>query len=154
MATINASDLPAAVGTDLGVTDWLAIEQNRIDLFADATDDHQWIHCDPERAADGPFGATIAHGFLTLSLLAGFLENLFRIEGAPMTVNYGLDKVRFPSAVRVGSRVRARGEVTEVSEGAAGTRVTLGLVVEIEGQDKPACVAQMLVHVPAGGQPR
>lgn len=154
MATIHASDLPAAVRTDLGVTDWVAVDQNRIDLFADATDDHQWIHCDPERAAGGPFGATIAHGFLTLSLLAGFLEKLLRIEGSPMTVNYGLDKVRFPSAVRVGSRLRARGEVTDVTESAAGTRVTLGLVVEIEGEDKPACVAQMLVHVPAGGEPR
>ncbi|WP_404850435.1 MaoC family dehydratase [Dietzia kunjamensis] len=154
MASIHVYDLPAAAGTDLGVTDWLEIDQSRIDQFADATDDHQWIHCDPERAADGPFGATIAHGFLTLSLLAGFLENLFRIEGAPMTVNYGLDKVRFPSAVRVGSRVRARGEVTDVTEGAAGTRVTLGLVVEVEGEDKPACVAQMLVHVPSAGGAR
>lgn len=154
MTVIHANDLRTAAGTDLGVTDWLIIEQGRIDLFADATDDHQWIHCDPERAAEGPFGATIAHGFLTLSLLAGFLEDLFRIEAAPMSVNYGLDKVRFPSAVRVGSRLRARGEVTDVTEGAAGTRVTLGLVVEIEGADKPACVAQMLVHVPAGGQPR
>lgn len=154
MAVIDIHSLPSATGTDLGVTDWVAVDQKRIDTFADATDDHQWIHCDPLRAAAGPFGATIAHGFLTLSLLAGFLESLLRIEGAPMTVNYGLDKVRFPEAVRVGSRLRARGLVADVNVSAAGTRVAIELAVEIEGAEKPACIARMLVHVPTGGGAR
>ncbi|MCR1783688.1 MaoC family dehydratase [Nocardioides carbamazepini] len=140
MNTYPLSDLAALVGTELGTSGWLAVEQGRIDLFADATGDHQWIHTDPERAAAGPFGSTIAHGYLTLSLLPVLVSDAFALEGVSRRVNYGLDKVRFPAPVKVGSKVRAT--VTLVSYDAG--RMKLRVVVELEGGERPACVAETL----------
>lgn len=137
----SAKEILAAVGKPLGTSDWLRIEQDRIDRFADATDDHQWIHVDPERAADGPFGAPIAHGYLTLSLVNAFLPQLIRVPSASMGINYGCNKVRFPAPVTVGSRIRGSGELVEATEVAAGVQVVVRVVVEIEGGEKPACVA-------------
>src|SRR5262245_21674211 len=147
----NPGELLAAVGRALGTTDWLEITQQRIDLFADATGDHQWIHVDPERAKSGPFGATIAHGYLTLSLVNLFLPQLLEVRGVSMGVNYGCDKVRFPSPVRVGSRVRGVGEVVAAEEVKGGAvQVTVRLSVEIEGSDRPACVVDTISRfVPA-----
>jgi acyl dehydratase len=142
------AQLPGLVGQDLALTDWLEVTQSRIDTFADATDDHQWIHCDPERAKTGPFGATIAHGFLTLSLVAGFSQRNLAFDDESMSINYGLNKVRFPSPVRVGSRVRARFTLvscTPVADGPGGrpgVQVVTRVTIEIEGSDKPACVAE------------
>ncbi|MFC6672089.1 MaoC family dehydratase [Marinobacterium aestuariivivens] len=110
------AELQARVGEALGASDWVAVEQSRIDLFAEATGDHQWIHVDPERAKDGPFGACIAHGYLTLSLVNLFLPQILEVQGISMGVNYGCDKLRFPSAVKAGSRVRGRGELVAVEE--------------------------------------
>ena len=136
-------DLGAADGsTDLGHSSWLEISQDRVNTFADATDDHQWIHVDPERAAGGPFGATIAHGYLTLSLLIPLWSELLTVEGISMAVNYGLNKVRFPAPVPTGSRIRAHGAIASVTEVKGGAEVVVDLTVEIEGQTKPACVAQ------------
>lgn len=128
--------------TDLGHSTWLEIDQKRVDTFADATDDHQWIHVDPERAATGPFGGTIAHGYLTLSLLIPLWSELLTVEGIAMAVNYGLNKVRFPAPVPVGSRIRVHGTIASVTEVKGGAEVVVDLTVEIDGQDKPACVAQ------------
>jgi acyl dehydratase len=135
----------AAVGQDLGVTPWLDISQDRINTFADATGDHQWIHIDPERAEKGPFGRTIAHGFLTLSLANCFLPQLIEYEGLKMGVNYGCDKVRFPAPVPVGSRVRGHGEVVaaEPIKG-DGVQVTVRITVQVEGSDKPGCVVDTI----------
>ena len=127
---------------DLGHSSWLEITQDRVNTFADATEDHQWIHVDPERAATGPFGGTIAHGYLTLSLLIPLWSELLTVEGITMAVNYGLNKVRFPAPVPVGSRVRAHGAIASVAEVKGGAEVVVDLTVEIEGRDKPACVAQ------------
>ena len=127
---------------DLGHSSWLEITQDRVNTFADATEDHQWIHVDPERAATGPFGGTIAHGYLTLSLLIPLWSELLTVEGIAMAVNYGLNKVRFPAPVPVGSRVRAHGAIASVAEVKGGAEVVVDLTVEIEGRDKPACVAQ------------
>ena len=146
----SAKELAAAVGRSVGPTDWVTIEQSRIDAFANATDDHQWIHVDAERAKQGPFGATIAHGYLTLSLVSLFLPQLLEVRGAAMGVNYGCDRVRFPAAVRVGSRVRASANVLDAEElhgrdGAPqGIQVKIRMTVELEGGDKPACVADTL----------
>ncbi|MGY2029392.1 MaoC family dehydratase [Nocardia gipuzkoensis] len=140
-------ELNAAVGDVVGVTDWLTITQQQIDRFAEATGDHQWIHTDPERAARGPFGATIAHGYLTLSLIPYFSERLFSLEGARMGVNYGTGKVRFPAPVPVGSRLRDRAELLDVSELPDGARLTMRHTIEIEGAPKPACVAEILALV-------
>jgi acyl dehydratase len=129
-----------AVGTHLGYSDWLEIDQHRIDLFADATGDHQWIHVDPERAAAGPFGSTIAHGYLTLSLANLFLPQIMQVENVSMGVNYGCEKVRFPAPVPVGSRVRGGGEVISAEEVKGGVQVVVRMTIEIEGQDRPACV--------------
>jgi acyl dehydratase len=128
--------------TDLGHSSWLEIDQKRVDTFADATDDHQWIHVDPDRAAAGPFGGTIAHGYLTLSLLIPLWSELLTVEGIGMAVNYGLNKVRFPAPVHVGSRIRVHGAIASVTEVKGGAEVVVDLTVEIEGRDKPACVAQ------------
>jgi acyl dehydratase len=137
-------DTPAAivdhVGAELGPTDWIDIDQARIDLFADATGDHQWIHVDPERAAAGPFGATIAHGYLTLSLVNLFLPGLVSVDGASMGVNVGLEKVRFPAPVPAGSRVRGRGLVVSADEVGGGVQVVVRVTIEVEGNDKPAAV--------------
>ncbi|MEU8523496.1 MaoC family dehydratase [Streptomyces sp. NBC_01216] len=138
----SAEELSAGVGEQLGHSDWLEIDQKRIDLFADATGDHQWIHVDPERAATGPFGRTIAHGYLTLSLLPALVPQIMRVEGMRMGINYGTDKVRFPSPVPVGSRLRASAVLTEVTEAGGGVQVTATVTVEREGGDKPVCVAE------------
>ncbi|WP_078312201.1 MULTISPECIES: MaoC family dehydratase [unclassified Mycobacterium] len=132
-----------AVG-DLGVTDWLLVDQERVNTFADATGDHQWIHVDTERAADGPFGGPIAHGLLTLSLLPQFQFQLIRVDNIAMGINYGYNKIRFLNPVRVGSRLRARAEVTNVEQKPGAVDVTIVTTVEIEGADKPACVAESI----------
>jgi acyl dehydratase len=143
--TVHGLDeIKALAGRDLGKSGWLLVTQERVNLFADATDDHQWIHVDPERAADGPFGATIAHGYLTLSLVIPLFSDLLTIGGISMGVNYGLDKLRFPSPVRVGSRIRLGGVVEEVTEVDGGVQMTIDFAVEVEGQDKPALVARAL----------
>lgn len=135
----------AALGQPLGSTDWVLIDQARINLFADATGDHQWIHVDPERAKHGPFGACVAHGYLTLSLANLFLPQLVSFERLKMGVNYGCDKVRFPAPVRVGSHVRGRGEVVAAEAIAGGgVQVTVRVTVEIEGHDKPGCVVDTI----------
>jgi acyl dehydratase len=134
--------LQAAVGKTLGPSEWLQIEQDRINLFADATDDHQWIHVDVERARQGPFGAPIAHGYLTLSLVSHFLPQLMVVPNAKMGVNYGCNKVRFPAPVPVGSKIRASGEIASVEEIPGGAQVVVRVTVEVEGGTKPACVVE------------
>jgi acyl dehydratase len=142
--TIDYTELAALAGTDLGRTDWLEVTQDRVDLFADAVDDHQWIHVDPERAASGPFGGPIAHGFLTLSLATRFWTELLEVEGVTTKVNYGLDKVRFVSPVKVGARVRMTAVIVEVVEVAGGYQLTVDQTIEIDGGPKPAVVARGL----------
>ncbi|MFA3877801.1 MaoC family dehydratase [Streptomyces sp. MMCC 100] len=139
--------LAAAVGTHVGTSAWISVEQDRIDRFADATGDHQWIHVDAERAGSGPFGATIAHGFLTLSLIPGLVKEVYRTEGVAMAVNYGLNKVRFMHPVRVGSKVRASVDVVAADEVPGGHQVVVRVTVEIEGADKPACVAETVTRL-------
>lgn len=141
----SVSGVLAAVGRGLGTTDWLTVTQERINTFADATGDHQWLHVDPERAKAGPFGACVAHGYLTLSLANLFLPQLVSYERLKMGVNYGCDKVRFPAPVKVDSRIRGRGEViaAEPVKG-DGVQVTVRVTVEIEGTDKPGCVVDTI----------
>ena len=148
---IDVRDLPAAVGRELGPGPWHEVTQAQVDQFAEATGDDQWIHIDPERAAAGPFGGTIAHGYLTLSLLPMLQREVWSFVGAAMGVNYGLDKVRFPAAVRVGSRVRLRAKVLGVEERPDGSWLLRNeAVIELEASDRPACVAQTLsLVVPA-----
>ncbi|MCM4078708.1 MaoC family dehydratase [Paractinoplanes hotanensis] len=143
MITVNGLDgLKALVGQELGPSSWLEITQDRVNAFAQATDDHQWIHVDVERAAQGPFGGTIAHGYLTLSLVIPFFSELLAVDGIKMGVNYGLDKVRFPSPVRVGSKIRLAATVDEVEQVARScVQMSLTFIVQIDGVDKPACVA-------------
>ena len=136
----------AAEGTQLGPTQWLEITQDRVNLFADATDDHQWIHVDPERAAGGPFGGTIAHGLLTLSLLPQFTHQLYCVDNVAMAINYGYNKVRFITPVRVGARLRARAEISSVTRLDNAVQATLRTTVEIEGSEKPAAVAESIVR--------
>jgi acyl dehydratase len=138
----SLEELRAAVGEELGTTQWLEIDQKRIDLFAEATGDPQWIHVDPDRAARGPFGTTIAHGFLTLSLIPAFTQELLRVEGVKMGVNYGVNKVRFPAPVPVGSRLRASGRIAEVTEVTDGVQLVTRVIIEREGGDKPVCAAE------------
>ncbi len=140
----SVEELAAAVGSKRGPTDWLTIEQSRVDAFADATGDHQWIHVDLERARTGPFGGTIAHGYLTLSLCSLFLPQLMRVEMSGMGINYGLDRVRFTAPVRVGSRIRAVGEIASVTPVTGGVQVVVRVTVEIEGGTRPACVADTI----------
>jgi acyl dehydratase len=140
----SAEELRAAAGREAGPTDWITVEQSRVDEFADATDDHQWIHVDPARAASGPFGTTIAHGYLTLSLVNFFLPNLVRVEGAKMGVNYGTNKVRFPAAVKVGARIRGRAQVLEATDVSGGVQIVVRVTIEIEGGERPACVADTI----------
>lgn len=142
--TATYADLPGLAGTDLGWSEWADVTQERINTFADATDDHQWIHVDPERASEGPFGAAIAHGFLTLSLAVKFWTELLEVEGVSAKVNYGLDKVRFISPVPAGSRVRMNAVIAEVAEVAGGYQLTVDQTIEIEGGAKPAVVARGL----------
>jgi acyl dehydratase len=147
MPTVFATPdaLLAAVGTDLGRSDWIEITQERVDQFADATGDHQWIHVDPERAAaESPYGGTIAHGYLTLALTNLFLPQLIEVQGISMGINYGAAKLRFPAPVPVGSRVRGHGTIAAADEVAGGVQTTIVLTVEIEGGDKPACVVESL----------
>ena len=142
--TIAYADVPGLAGTDLGYTEWVEITQEQVNTFADATGDHQWIHVDPERAKDGPFGAPIAHGFLTLSLAVTFWTELLEVEGVATKVNYGLDKVRFISPVKVGARVRMNAVVAEVTEIPGGYQLTVDQTIEIDGAPKPAVVARGL----------
>ncbi|UMO99954.1 MaoC family dehydratase [Amycolatopsis sp. EV170708-02-1] len=135
-------EIKALAGADLGHGDWVEITQERIDRFADATDDHQWIHVDPERAAVGPFGGTIAHGYLTLSLLIPLFSSLLQITGVRMSVNYGLERVRFPSPVPAGGKIRLAGKVAEVVDIADGVQMVLDFTIELDGSAKPACVAR------------
>jgi acyl dehydratase len=136
----------AAEGTELGPTDWLAVDQRRVDQFAQATDDHQWIHVDPERAASGPYDGTIAHGLLTLSLLPHFMHDLYRVDNVAMAINYGFNKVRFITPVPVGSRLRAASKITAVAELSGGVQATLTTTIEVEGSDKPAAVVESIVR--------
>jgi acyl dehydratase len=138
----SPDDLVAAVGSDLGPGPWRTIEQSRVDAFAVATDDEQWIHVDAARAAAGPFGGTIAHGFLTLSLLPSLMRDLYAVEGVRMGVNYGLNKVRFPAPVRVGSSIRATATVVSVDPVDGGVQVVLRVTVETDAGAKPVCVAE------------
>jgi acyl dehydratase len=138
----NPAELAQAVGEEIGASDWLVIEQDRISQFAEATGDHQWIHVDEARAKEGPFGSTIAHGFLTLSLLPALLAEVYRVDGVRMGINYGLNRVRFINPVRVGSSVRAVMTVAEVDQQADYVQVTAKAVVEIQGAEKPAAVAE------------
>ncbi|WP_416956327.1 MaoC family dehydratase [Nocardioides sp. T5] len=146
MRTFTTLDeVAAAAGSEIGTSEWLVVDQDRIDAFADATLDHQWIHVDVEAAGTGPFGGTIAHGFLTLSLLPHFASQVFRLETPGARLNYGLDKVRFPAPVPVDSRLRSHVRFGEVRELAAGKQLVVEHTVEIEGHDKPACVAAHVV---------
>ncbi|MCY3619753.1 MAG: MaoC family dehydratase [Acidimicrobiaceae bacterium] len=146
MATVFAApdDLLGAVGQHLGHSDWIPVDQARIDLFAEATGDDQWIHVDPEAAAAGPFGATIAHGYLTLALTNMMLPQIVRVEGISMGINYGVNRVRFPQPVLTGSRLRGSATLTSADElpGGAGVQTVITVTVEIEGQAKPACVVE------------
>ena len=139
-------ELRAATGTRLGTSDRTTVDQARIDLFADATGDHQWIHVDPGRAADGPYRTTIAHGLLTLSLLPELVQQVYAVEGAHMGVNYGFNRLRFTAPVPVGSRVRAVVELADVADVPGGVQLTLGVTVELEGSEPPALVAEWLVR--------
>ncbi len=142
----DLSEFVAAEGSQLGPTEWLEVTQDRVNLFADATDDHQWIHVDPERAAGGPFGGTIAHGLLTLSLLPHFTQQLYTVDNVAMAINYGYNKVRFITPVRVGARLRARAQISTVSRLDNAVQASLAVTVEIEGSDKPAAIAESIVR--------
>jgi acyl dehydratase len=147
--TVNVSidDLPDLVGKDLGPGGWLTVAQHRIDTFADATDDHQWIHIDTEKARQGPFGRTIAHGYLTLALFIPLFSSLLDVTGATTKVNYGLNKVRFPAPVPAGARIRLSARITEVTPVQRdGVQVTLDGTIEIEGSAKPACVLESVLR--------
>ena len=147
MATVfeTLDELRGAAGTHLGWTDWMDVDQDRVNLFADATGDHQWIHVDVERAnAESPFGGPIAHGFLTLALSNRFLPELLQVPGASAGVNYGTGKVRFPAPVPVGSRIRGGAEITAVEEISGGVQTTITITIEVEGGTKPACVVESL----------
>jgi acyl dehydratase len=140
----NPGALLTAIGRDLGHTDWLDIDQSRITTFGETTGDMQWIHVDPERAKDGPFGGTIAHGYLTLALVNAFMPDLITVNGVSSGLNIGLDKVRFLAPVKVGSRIRAHGIVSKVETKGTGVQVTVDVTIEIEGHDKPACIASTI----------
>ncbi|MEC3976100.1 MaoC family dehydratase [Amycolatopsis sp. H20-H5] len=140
-------EFTAAVGEHLGYSEWHTITQERVRLFADATDDHQWIHLDTERAAKGPFGGTIAHGYLTLSLIPMFGPEIYRVDNLTMGVNYGLNKARFPQAVRVGAKIRAGGELLEATDVPGGKQVVVRWTIEIDGEAKPACVAETVARL-------
>jgi acyl dehydratase len=143
----SAQELTAAAGTDLGYSAWHTITQERIDAFAEATDDHQWIHVDRERAAAGPFHTTVAHGFLTLALIPAMVREIYAVEGAAMTVNYGLERVRFPSPVAAGSAVRARAVLKSATVDDGRVRLVTAVIIEAQGGSKPSCVADMVALV-------
>jgi acyl dehydratase len=138
-------EIESAVGEEIGVSDWVEIDQERVNAFADATGDHQWIHVDVEKAKEGPFGGTIAHGYLTLSLVPWLGSQVFTLDTPGAKLNYGVNKVRFPTPVPVGSRIRARIAVNGVADVSAGKQLTLGYTIEIDGQAKPGCVAESVV---------
>jgi acyl dehydratase len=143
----SVADLAAAAGQTIGQSDWVTITQEDVNLFADATGDHQWIHVDPERAAAGPFGTTIAHGYMTLALLPRLQHDMYTVNGIKLAINYGLNKVRFPAPVPVGSRVRAQSSLVSVDDlGNGAVQATMSTTVEVEGSPKPACVAESLVR--------
>jgi acyl dehydratase len=141
----SVAELEAAVGQEIGPTDWFEVDQQRVNGFADDTEDHQWIHVDPERAAKGPFGGPVAHGFLTLSLIPYFSSQLRTVDNVTMGVNYGLDRVRFPAPVRVGSRIRARATIKSLDKlSDEAVQLVTRVTIELEGSEKPACVADMV----------
>ena len=142
----HLADLQARVGEEVGVSEWITVDQNRIKLFADATGDHQWIHLDAERAAKGPFGTTIAHGFLTLSLLPEMSASAFQVLDTRMGVNYGLNRVRFPAPVPSGSRLRGRFKLLKYEPLEGGAQLTVEVTMEREGSAKPVCVAESLAR--------
>ena len=142
LTVTGLDELKKLAGTDLGTSDWIEVTQERVHTFADATGDHQWIHVDAERAAQGPFGAPIAHGYLTLSLFIPMFTELLDVRGVTTKVNYGLNKVRFPSPVKVGSRIRLGARLTAVEDVPGGVQITVDGTIEIEGAPKPACVLQ------------
>ncbi len=144
MKTLSFDTLETTVGEELGVSDWVTIDQARINQFADATGDHQWIHVDAEKAK-AVFGSTIAHGFLTLSLLPMLSAEIFNVDGVSRVINYGCNKVRFPNMVPVGSKVRLRQNVASVEAKAGGKQMTCGGAIEIEGQEKPACIVESVM---------
>jgi acyl dehydratase len=149
--TTTLGELPGLVGQELGTSDWYEVTQDAVNTFAEATGDHQWIHVDVERAkAESPFGGPIAHGYLTLSLLVPLLEQVLKVSDAVMGVNYGLNKVRFPSPVPVGSKVRATATLKELTEIAGGLQYVLTVTVEREGGDKPVCIAEPVYRVYGG----
>ncbi|MGM0928136.1 MAG: MaoC family dehydratase [Actinomycetota bacterium] len=143
---VNFEDLPGLVGKDLGYTDYREITQDQINTFADATDDYQWIHTDVEKAKEGPFGAPIAHGFLTLSLIIPLWSELFDVEGVKTKVNYGLDRVRFTNPVKAGSKVRMHSTIAEVTEVKGGVQIKTNNTIEIEGEERPAVIAEFLAR--------
>jgi acyl dehydratase len=152
MITLNGiDDIKARVGQELGVSDWDDVTQEKVDAFADATGDHQWIHVDPERAAQTPFGGTIAHGYYTLSLAPKFSYALYEVTNVAFALNYGLNKVRFPAPLPVGSKVRMRATIAAVEDIPGGIQMATALTFEREGGDKPVCVAETLVRIYAGG---
>ena len=147
MPALEYSALPAAIGTKLGPSRWISIPQSRINAFADATEDHQWIHVDVARAGNGPFGgATIGHGYLTMSLISAYLEEILEVEGADSVINYGADRVRFPSPVPVDSHLRAAAEIVDVTIGAGWSQLTVRVTVESNRGERPACVADVLIR--------
>lgn len=140
----NLDEFRDIAGEEIGTGDWWTVTQEQINQFADATGDHQWIHVDPERAAEGPFGKTIAHGYLTLSMLPLLSKDIYQIEGLAMGVNYGTNKVRFPQPVPVDSRVRASATLVDVADIDIGGQFTIKFVIDVEGSDKPACIAEVI----------
>lgn len=148
MTTFNSfDDIRAAVGTDIGTSRWFDITQDRIKAFAETTEDRQWIHVDPERAAEGPFKTTVAHGFLTLSLIAAMFEDVIQAPWATAGINYGLNKVRFPSPTPVGSRVRGHAHLLEVEDIPGGVQLISRVTIEVEGSDRPTCVAESVNRI-------
>ncbi|MGX9673263.1 MaoC family dehydratase [Mycobacterium sp. HM-7] len=143
----NLDEFVAAAGSELGPTEWMEITQDRVNLFADATDDHQWIHVDPERAAAGPFGGAIAHGLLTLSLLPHFTHQMYRVDNVALAVNYGYNKVRFITPVKVGANVRASAVISKIDQLDGAVQATMTITVEIEGSQKPAAVVESIVRI-------
>ncbi|MBX6356355.1 MAG: MaoC family dehydratase [Micromonosporaceae bacterium] len=146
MRVTGVDGVKSLVGRELGPSDWEEITQERVNLFADATGDHQWIHVDPQRAAAGPYHGTIAHGYLTLSLIPYLMPKILQVEGFSAGINYGCDRVRFPAPVPVGSKVRCRATVDEVTDVPGGVQVKNTVTIEVEGQTKPSCVATTLVR--------
>ena len=146
MPDVDVSTLGGRLGEEIALTDWLVVDQDRVNQFADATGDHQWIHVDPARAAESPFKGTIAHGFLTLSLISVLARSAMTFPGVRMAINYGVNRVRFPSPVPVGARIRGRFSVAATEQVAGGIQVTWGAAIEREGSDKPCCVAEWVVR--------